>query len=430
MDAVMDKIAIERYGDLKNSGVDWLGEIPAHWKLLANKYIFRLRKTQVGKRSSEFDLLSLTLNGVIKRDMDNPQGKFPAEFDTYQEVKKGDFVFCLFDVEETPRAIGLSPFNGMITGAYTVLESNEDFNKKFLYYFYLNLDTDKRLRPLYRGLRNIVPKESFFSFKTFVPPIEEQTAIAAFLDRKTAQIEKAIAQKEKLIELLKERRQILIHKAVTRGLDPDVPMKDSGVEWIGDIPAHWEMKKLKYVVRVLKRIANSDGFDVLSITQQGIKVKDIESGEGQLAMDYSKYQLIYKGEYAMNHMDLLTGYVGISQFNGVISPDYRVFELQNDLYIKEYLLYLFQMCYKSKIFYRYGQGVSQLGRWRFPAENFDNFKVTLPPKDEQRVISTFIARVNAKIDKALSMKKREIEKLKEYKATLINAAVTGKIKVL
>ena len=261
------------------------------------------------------------------------------------------------------------------------------------------------------------------------PPLKEQQAIANFIVEKTLKIEKAIAQKEKLFELLKERRQILIHNAVTRGLDPNVPMKDSGVEWMHQVPRHWELTKLKFVVKVLKRIANAVCYDVLSITQKGIKVKDVESGEGQLAMDYGKYQLIYKGEFAMNHMDLLTGYVDITKFDGVISPDYRVFDLINEDVEDKFLLNLFQDCYKSKIFYPYGQGVSQLGRWRFPYESFSNFKIAIPPKEEQVAISSFIEDMNLKTNKAILAKEKEIEKLKEYKATLINAAVTGKIKV-
>src|SRR5690606_8231794 len=123
---------MKAYSGYKDSGVEWLGQIPEHWEALSNKYIFSLNKILVGKKSSEYDLLSLTLNGVINRDMDNRQGKFPAEFDTYQEVQKGNFIFCLFDVEETPRTVGLSEFNGMITGAYTVMRVSDNFESKFL----------------------------------------------------------------------------------------------------------------------------------------------------------------------------------------------------------------------------------------------------------------------------------------------------------
>ena len=166
MEATATKATFSKYPDYKDSGVEWLGVIPEHWQLLSNKNIFKLKKELVGKKSADYTLLSLTLKGIIQRDLDNG-GKFPAEFDTYQEVKKGDFIFCLFDVEETPRCVGLSDFEGMITGAYTVMVVNSKFDKEFLYYFYLNLDADKRLRPLYTGLRNTISKDNFFAFKTF-----------------------------------------------------------------------------------------------------------------------------------------------------------------------------------------------------------------------------------------------------------------------
>ena len=198
-------------------------------------------------------MLSLTLKGIVKRDIENPEGKFPAEFDTYQEVKKGDFVFCLFDVEETPRTVGLSNYDGMITGAYTVMK-NIIMNNKFLYYFYLNLDTNKRMKFLYKGLRNTIPKDSFFAFKTLVPPKEEQIQIAKFLDKQTEKIDRTIEIKEKLIEKLKELKQSIINEAVTKGLNKNVRYRDSGVEWIGKIPEDWEVRKIKYFAYTKGRI--------------------------------------------------------------------------------------------------------------------------------------------------------------------------------
>lgn len=200
---------------MKDSGIDWVGQIPAHWDRIPNKHIFRLRKTLVGKRSSEYELLSLTLRGVIKRDLENPEGKFPAEFDTYQEVSPGDFVFCHFDVEETPRTVGLSEFFGMITGAYTVYSVAEGIDPRFLLHFYICADTDKKMRSLYKGLRNTIPKEVFGAFKTPLPPIEEQRAIVAHIDDASRKIEDAIAIKEDQIAVLKEYRTSLINAAVT-----------------------------------------------------------------------------------------------------------------------------------------------------------------------------------------------------------------------
>jgi type I restriction enzyme S subunit len=200
---------------MKDSGIDWIGQIPVHWDRMANKFIFRLKKDTVGKRAPEYDLLSLTLRGIIKRDMENPEGKFPAEFDTYQEVVPGDFVFCHFDVEETPRTVGLSEFWGMITGAYTVYQTSDEFDRRFLLYFYLFADADKKLRSLYKGLRNTIPKDVFGRFKTPLPPLEEQREIVKHIDESSAKVEAAIELKERQIEALKEYKDTLINSAVT-----------------------------------------------------------------------------------------------------------------------------------------------------------------------------------------------------------------------
>ncbi len=424
MEAVATQISLLKYEAYKDSGEAWIGEIPEHWETLANKYIFRLKKNEVGKRASEFTLLSLTLNGVIKRDMENPQGKFPVEFNTYQEVQKGDFVFCLFDVEETPRTVGLSPFDGMITGAYTVMEPFEGFSRKFLYYFYLNLDADKRLKPLYRGLRNTIPKESFFSFRTFVPPPEEQTAIADFLDRKTAQIDKAIAQKEALIERLKERRQILIHRAVTRGLNPDVRMKDSGVEWIGEVPEHWEVKRLKY-------IASSINEKIPSKTSslEYIGMENVESFTGELVTSTAEVEGLANsfepGDVLFGKLRPYLAKVHLAKQKGLCSTEFIVFRptmIISSAYLQAILL--------SSGFINLVNS-STFGS-KMPRASFDFISsqyIALPNKQEQFLIVQFLNNITNKTLTAIATKQTEIARLREYKSTLINAAVTGKIKV-
>ena len=204
----------------------------------------------------------------------------------------------------------------------------------------------------------------------------------------------------------------------------DAPLENSGIDWLGEIPADWETKKLKFVTKIRKRIAGYEGPDVLSITQQGIKVKDIESGEGQLAQNYSGYQLVYKGDFAMNHMDLLTGYVDISKFDGVVSPDYRVFTNESNEILDEFLLLIFQIGYRQRIFFRYGQGVSLLGRWRFPAENFNEFVIPIPPLNVQKRIVDFLTDKTDKIDRAVKIKQGQIALLRERKQIIIQEAVT------
>jgi type I restriction enzyme S subunit len=430
MGIAIDKFKVEKYSSYKNSGAEWLGDIPLHWNTLSNKNIFKLKKNQVGKKSGDYVLLSLTLNGVIKRDMENPQGKFPEEFNTYQEVKIGDFIFCLFDVEETPRCVGLSDFDGMITGAYTVMEPNDNFDRNFLYYFYLNLDADKRLKPLYTGLRNTISKENFFSFKSFVPPLLEQTAIAAFLDRKTVLIDQAIGIKQKQIELLKERRQILIHKAVTRGLNPNVKMKDSGVEWIGEIPEGWDVKRLKYLIDEYNVRSTNGNEELLSLSKYyGVVPKSsLEERAGQ-AESLVGYKKLNQEDLVINKMQAVNGLMAVSKISGITSPDYSIYRTKNkDILNIDYLgMLVLQPNYLAE-FKRRVTGVME-GFIRLYTDDLYDVYSCLPPIQEQNEIMEFIENITQKIATTISLKEQEIEKLKEYKATLINSAVTGKIKV-
>lgn len=429
----MNSVTYNKYPAYKDSGVEWLGEIPTHWNTLSNKNIFKLKKNQVGKKSSDYVLLSLTLNGVIKRDMENPQGKFPAEFDTYQEVKKGDFIFCLFDVEETPRCVGLSDFDGMITGAYTVMEPFENFYRNFLYYFYLNLDADKRLKPLYTGLRNTISKENFFSFKTFVPPLPEQTAIAAFLDRKTSLIDQAISIKQKQIELLKERRQILIHKAVTRGLNPNVKMKDSGVEWIGEMPEGWAVKRLKHSTRIFRgkfthRPRNDerlyDGnypfFQTGDVAKAGKYLSEYKQTLNNFGLRVST--LFPKGTIVIT-IAANIGDISILDIDACFPDSIVGFEPMD--FIKRDFLYNSLLVMKEQFM----SSTIKNTQMNLNVDRIGTNSIAIPPLNEQEQIIKDIEAVTSNIATAIALKVQEIEKLKEYKATLINSAVTGKIKV-
>lgn len=430
----------KKYDAYKDSGVEWLGQLPSCWELLSNKYIFKLKKDLVGKKSKDYELLSLTLNGVIKRDMENPEGKFPAEFDTYQKVKDGDFIFCHFDVEETPRTVGLSTFNGMITGAYTVYEVDQSlFNAKFLYYFYLNLDVGKRLKPLYKGLRNTIGKDVFGEFKTFVPTKDEQRQIAEFLDQKTSEIDQAIAIKEQQIALLNERKQIVIQKAVTQGLNPNVAMKDSGVEWIGHIPEHWDLLKLKNLALV-----NPTNTTLVNSLDKKASVcfLAMESVETNGTVDYSHtrelasvrsgFTSFVKGDVLVAkitpcfengkgaYLDTLQTPIGFG------STEFHVLRVKKNCAPK-FLYYVT----KSHSFMDMGEGlmIGSAGQKRVPTSFMQNYLVAIPDIETQIEIVNFIDQRLGEIAEAIDLQKKQIEKLKEYKTTLINDAVTGKIKV-
>lgn len=202
-------------------------------------------------------------------------------------------------------------------------------------------------------------------------------------------------------------------------------MKDSDADWIGEIPYHWETTKLKYIFSIKKDISNELGYDILSVTQGGIKIKDISKNEGQISADYSKYQLVDIDDFIMNHMDLLTGWVDCSKYQGVTSPDYRVFKLiDEENHCKEFYTYLFQACYMNKIFYGLGQGISNLGRWRLQTDKFYNFMLPVLSLTEQQAIAHYLDRRCTEIDGIIQNTRTSIEEYRAYKRSVITEVVT------
>jgi type I restriction enzyme S subunit len=311
-----------------------------------------------------------------------------------------------------------------------IFRPDAKYYKQFIVHLFSSKDYFKHTSNLARGATmQRISRGLLGNIRVVIPPYNEQQKIANFLDHETAKIDTLIEKQQQLIKLLKEKRQAVISHAVTKGLNPSAPMRDSGVEWLGEVPAHWEIKRFKNIFKIRKRISGELGYDVLSITQRGIKVKDIESGDGQLSMDYSKYQLVYKGDYAMNHMDLLTGFVDISKYDGVTSPDYRVFTLEEKNAIPEYFLAFLQMGYINRLFFPFGQGAAHIGRWRLPTEAFNEFLAPCPPEDEQKKIAAFIIK---NLDQMTALEEKAnsgIALMQERRTALISAAVTGKIDV-
>jgi type I restriction enzyme S subunit len=434
---MIELLSLPEHENYQATDHKWLGNVPSHWELRANKYIFSLKKQVVGKRSAEYDLLSLTLRGIIKRDMDNPEGKFPAEFDTYQKVSPGDFVFCHFDVEETPRTVGLSDFHGMITGAYTVYRTQKSVDPRFLLYFYLNADSNKKLRSLYTGLRNTISKDAFASFKTPTPPLPEQRAIAALLDDKCAKIDEAVKIKEDQIALLRERRQIIIQDAVTRGLNPVAPMKDSGIDWIGQIPAHWEVKRLRFigdaVIGLTYDPKNLCGPNegTLVLRSSNLKNGHFVYGEEEnvyIDMKIPKKLYLQKDDILIcsrNGSRDLIGKCAIADVDDVGAS----FGAFTTVFRSKINRYLFQIL-NSDIFRQLSGSFLTATINQLTTTNLNSISVPIPPEQEREQIRVFLTSIKGKIETAIAIKERQIAALKEYRTCLINAAVTGKIKVI
>lgn len=421
----------EKYQEIQNSGYKWLGKIPNHWGIEYSKWLFSERKEKAN-RNDEM-LTASQKYGVIPQKMFMKMEQQQVVVvqkgqDILKRAVKNDFVISMRSFQG---GIEYCPYTGAISSAYVPLKIHEDLSVNFYKYLF-------KSRPFIQALQstsNLVRDGQALRYGNFIqvklpkPPIDEGNKIGEFLDHETSKIDSLIAKQEILIDLLHEKRKVVISHSVTRGLNSDIPMKDSGIEWLGEVPEHWELKKFKYIFKICKRISGELGFDILSITQKGIKVKDISSGDGQLSMDYSKYQLVHKGDFAMNHMDLLTGFVDISRYDGVTSPDYRVFTLEHQQSTAEYYLNILQMGYLDKLFYPLGQGAANIGRWRLPTEAFNEFVAPCPPKKEQEDITNFISTTFQKIDNLLEKATKAVSLMKERKTALISAAVTGKIDV-
>ena len=409
---------MKRYDSYKDSGVKWLGEIPSHWEMLALKHILKHKKEVVGKHSSQYDLLSLTLKGVIIRDMDNPEGKFPASFDTYQIVEPNDFIFCNFDNEETPRAVGLSQYKGMITGAYDVLYRNNPLlSDKYLIYYFLYIDDSKRFKPLYKGLRKTVPFDSFMSYKIPVPSRGEQDAVVEYLDAATSKIDEAIAQQQKMIDLLNERKQIIINNAVTKGLDPNVKMKPSGIDWIGDIPEHWEIRRMRYLCKI-----TTGNKDTINRVDDGLYPFYVRSPKVERINSYS-----YDGEAVLMAGDGVGAGKVFHYVNGKFDYHQRV-----------YCFYEIEMI-KAKLLYYYMQNLFKYVIEQLSAKStvdsvrlnmIQDFVVCIPSIKEQIEIVNFIDKEFANIEKAIQISLNQISLLQERKQIIINDVVTGKVKVI
>ena len=421
---------MERYSEYKDSGVKWLGEIPSHWDMLAIKHILKLKKNIVGKQSSQFDLLSLTLKGVVKRDMENPEGKFPASFDAYQIVEPNDFIFCNFDNEETPRAVGLSPYKGMITGAYDVLfRKNSKLTDKFLIYYFLYIDDAKRFKPLYKGLRKTVPFDSFMSYKIPIPSLKEQDAIVSYLDSVTAKIDEAIAQQQKMIDLLDERKQIIINKAVTKGLDPNVKMKPSGIDWIGEIPEHWKVIRIKYLLEEMKDRSVNGREEPLSMSQVfGLIPTRKMDTIPNMASSYVGAKLVKSGNLVFNKLKAHLGVFNVSKYDGLVSPDYAVYASTGRANLS-FLEYIFKTpkCIHEfvKLITGVGAGLSRL----YTSDLFSIY-CAIPPINEQNQICSYIESNTVCLNEAIINCRSKIALLQERKQIIINDVVTGKVKVV
>lgn len=413
--------------EMKDSGIEWVGTIPQDWQLSKIGNLYTQRNEKVSDK--DYQPLSVTMQGIL------PQLATAAKTDDGDNrklVRVGDF--AINSRSDRRGSCGISPLDGSVSLINIILTPRTAMHPGYYnWLFHTTLFADE----FYKWGHGIVADlwttrwQEMKSITVPVPEYAEQERIAAFLDAECAEIDAVLEKTRASIEEYKKLKQAVITQAVTKGIRGDRPMKDSGSVWFEEIPCNWVMKRIKYLFHIKKDIAGKEGYTVLSITQRGIQPKDLSKNEGQIAANYSQYQLLAPGDFAMNHMDLLTGWVDISKYSGVTSPDYRVFVLddteKND---SSYYLYLMQMCYFNRIFYGLGQGVSGMGRWRLQADKFMNFPVVVPPVDEQKEIVSYLNEKCKQLDTLIRNKQQYLTEIENYKKSLIYEYVTGKKEVV
>ena len=434
----------EKYSSYKDSGVEWLGEIPEHWESQKMKYLGKMfagltdkKGDDFAKEISEDKMPFIPFTNVcnnLKIDKNQMQYVKIKPYEKQNKVQKNDIIFLMSS--ETLDDIGkcsihldeeqyyLNSFcKGFRSKTFAV-------NAEFLNYLLQSKTYRNYFALVGRGFTRINIKQEYINdLFAVLPPKKEQIKIASFLDDKTAQIDEVISQKEKLIELLKERKQIVINDAVTKGLDKDVEFVDSGVEWIGKIPKHWEISKVGTNLKPIS-IKNRADLPLLSVTrEQGVILRDVddkESNHNFIPDDLSGYKMVEKGQFAMNKMKAWQGSYGISDYTGIVSPAYFIFELNG---IEPTF---FHKAIRSSVyipfFLKASDGV-RIGQWDLSKSRMKEIPFYIPPKDEQIKIVEYIENQTSKIDIAIELQQNYISKLKEYKASLIDSVVTGKVMV-
>lgn len=420
---------MKKHDSYKNIDLPWLNNIPSSWDIVRNKNIFTEMKTEVGDSSSDYTLLSLTINGIIPRDVESGKGKFPTSFDKYKVIKPGYMVFCLFDIDETPRTVGYSELDGMLTGAYSVFDVH-NINPKYAYYYYLALDNIKALKPLYTGLRKTIKTDVFLSTKMPVPPDAEQDKIVHYLDWQVSRVNKLIKDKKRQISLLDEQKKTIINKVVRQGITSAEPLKESGIFWMGQIPESWEPIKIKWLFTEDSARNTDNEAELLTFSRRKGLVKFSEiTDKAPSASDLSKYRLVKPGQLLENRMQAWNGMFICVDKDGCVSPDYSVFNPNMDRHVNvKFYEYVFRSSLQVEQFANASKGLGT-GFNRLYTPAFGSIYTVYPPAEQQDAIVEYLDRTCAILDRAVERKEQQIIALKELKELITFDAVMGKIDV-
>lgn len=414
--------------DSYTSGHHWLPRIPSHWNVLRAKYLFQ-EITDTGY--TDLPLLSITnTNGIVLQSSTGRRNRMSEDATKYKRIQVGDLGYNLMNA--FIGSLGISKYEGLISPAYAVCRPIVPMVGKYYEYLFKT--------PLYLQIfdnysygimieRNRLYFDNFKKIETIVPPIEEQTKIVQYLDWQTSRINHLINLKKKSIAEIMQLKHSVVSDAVIHGVRSNISMKYSGINWLGNIPEHWAVLKLRQILSPVS-VKNHPELPLLSVTrEQGVIVRNVESKEENhnfIPDDLSGYKVVRKGQFAMNKMKAWQGSYGISDYTGIVSPAYFIFDVNFDN------LDYFHFAIRSKVYVNFFAQASdgiRVGQWDLQMDKMKEIPFIIPPAEEQIAIVEHVRAVMPKYDTLIEKLQEEIKALEEYKAKLIADVVTGKIDV-
>lgn len=414
---------------MKDSGIEWVGEIPKEWSVNRAKYCFVNTKEIAGCRSDRYERLALTMNGVIKRSKEDSNGLQPEKFETYQILRPDELVFKLIDLQNVSTSrVGLSPYLGLVSPAYIILKSNKRVLPAFAEKYFLMLWKNQIFNALGdAGVRSNLNSKDLLELSIPFPPIEEQQRIAEFLDRACGKIDGLKENIQSQIDTLEQYKRSVITEAVTHGLNPSAPMKDSGVDYIDKIKSDWRITKIGFVCSKLTRGFSAEDPALICSNNGSVMLRDEEKACGKMVSEDNAMQGIHIGDIAIHGMDTWHGAIGFSKIKGKITRVVHVCDSTED---KRFIVYYLKSLAYQNVYKLISNGVrgntSDFRSW----DKVKDIYICLPAtKKEENEICDYLDAQCENIDMIIADKKSQIETLDGYKKSLIYEYVTGKKEV-
>lgn len=415
------------------SVINYLNNCPNSWEVIRNKYLFTESKELVGNDFGSYALLSLTTKGIVKKSISNYKGKLPASFSTYQKVKKGDIVLCLFDLDVSAVFSGISNYDGMISSAYKIIKCTDSMNPKYLSYWFNMIGFRRLYIPFSKSLRYTISSSDFKEIYSLKAPLMNQIKIANFLDNKVSLIDNIISKTKESIEYYKQYKQSLITEVVTKGLNPNAEMKETGIEWIGKIPKHWKISSVKQHYNVvLGKMLQSEKHGDNDFLKDYLCAKDI-SWDGINTQNLKKMWISLKERESLRIKtgDLIVtegGNVGVA---AIVKNSIKECYIQNALHKVESKgnsdnTFLYYWLYFVKKIGYVDLICNKATFAHFTKSKFENLTLVYPPSKEQNQLVIYLNDKSEKIDTIINNKELLIKQLESYKKSLIYEVVTGK----